>query len=233
VNGKEVEVTFDIDLAAVSQVYEALTQPVPARGRDLAGVHLKPPRTVLHFYIGGIDEIRSRRLRVRRRRDRLIISLESKHVLREDRLSIEKEERTEIPNMPLADAAVLLARGTKVTSSFIKNQHRMILESEFGLLKASLDQMLPFRADRPAVLMSPFWHLEFEEINSWPLAHFLQSVLFRENFADLRPLQESKWRTAALGSPAPLKAMSSRRLREYFDELLARGADESDWPGPR
>jgi hypothetical protein len=227
VNGREVEATFDIDRTEVRRIYEALTRPASA-SRGIVGVRIKRPRTVLHFYITGTGES-SRRLRVRRRRDRLLISLESKQVLREDRLSIEKEERAEIPDMPIADTAALLACGTKIISSFIKNQHKVTLESELGLLKASLDQMLPFRADRPVVATDSFWHVEFEEI-SWPLTDFLQSMLFRENFAGLRPLQESKWRTAALGSPVCLPAMSDHGLRDYFDGLLKHGIGESNWP---
>lgn len=219
-NGKEVEATFSIDRTEVHRVYAALTRPAPPLGA--VSVRIRSPRTVLHFYLTGTDEWQ-RRLRVRRRRDGLLISLESKHVLREDRLSIEKLESTQLRDMSLADTAALLARGAKIISSFIKNQYRVTLESEAGLLKASLDQMLPFLPDRPTVRSDPFWHVEFEEI-SWPLTNFLQSTLFSESFAALRPLRESKWQTAVLASPAFLPALPDPLLRNYFHQLLDRGA---------
>jgi hypothetical protein len=228
VNGTEIEATFGIDRSEVDRVYEALTRPT-ASALGTVSVRIKPPRTVLHFYLAGTGEYlagtdeRPRRLRVRRRRDGLLISLESKQVLREDQLSIEKLERTEIPDMSLADAAVLLASGTKIISSFVKNQYRVTLESEAGLLKASLDQMLPFLPDRPTVRTEPFWHVEFEEI-SWPLADFLKSALFSENFAALRPLEESKWLTATLAPPAFLPLLPDLLLRDYFHELFGCGA---------
>jgi hypothetical protein len=224
-DGREVEMTFDIDLSTVSLVYATFTR-LPAQGRHVLRVRTKPARTVLHFYLGRADDAQVRRLRARRHHCQFVLSLESKRLLREDRFLIEKEEVTEIRDMPLGDAADLMSRGTPIISSFIKNQHRMVLESELGRLKVSLDQMLPFRADRPMVIASPFWHLELEEVHGWRLSDFLHSSFFQQNLSELRPLQKSKWRAATLGPPVRINEISRSYLPEYLDALLARGRAE-------
>jgi hypothetical protein len=221
--GREVEMTFVVPLSEVGRIYGTFTGPklmYPDRSFEVVA---KQSRTVLHFYLAAIEGISTRRLRVKRCREMLMITLESKRVLSDDALRIEKEERTENPDLPLPHVADMLTTGTPVISSFIKNQYRFKLKAKSGSLKVSLDQVLPFQADDPALLGPQFWHLEIEEANSWSLSEFRETGFFERYLAPLEPLTESKWKSARMSCPVRITYWAKENLSEYFDELLAVG----------
>jgi hypothetical protein len=221
--GREVEMTFSIDLADVESVYRAFSLPsAPGRGQSFR-TFLMPSRTVLHFYLPPAPGEHVRRLRIRRRRDQYAISLESKQVIREDPMLIEKEETVVAPRLSLEHVRQMMSGSASIVSSFIKNQYRARLKSDSGVLKVSLDQMLPFRADRPTILAPQFWHLEIEEVQGWPVPEFLDSHFFRCNLSTLRPLRQSKWELARISSPVGLKTDSAQHFRDYLDSLFGEG----------
>jgi hypothetical protein len=93
--------TFDVSIAELESVYRAFSLPAAeGRGRSWR-VSLRAPRTVLHFYLPPRPGEQVRRLRVRRSRDQYAISLESKQVIREGPMLVEKEEMVLAPRLPL------------------------------------------------------------------------------------------------------------------------------------
>lgn len=225
--GHEVEMTFSIDLANVESVYRAFSLPSVVDHGQSFRMSLMPPRTVLHFYLPPTPDEQVRRLRVRRRRDRYAISLGSKQVIREDPMLIEKEEITVAPRFPLEHARQMMSGNASIVSSFIKNQYRVRLKSDSSVLKVSLDQMLPFRADQPTILAPQFWHLEIEEVQDWPVPEFLGSHFFRHNLSTLRPLRHSKWELARIAPPVGLKTVSVQHFRNYLAGIFDEGARQT------
>jgi hypothetical protein len=221
--GREVEMTFDIDLAELERVYRAFSLPVAEGHGRSCRVSLMPPRTALHFYLPPGPGEQVRRLRVRRSRDQYVISLESKQVIREDPMLVEKEETVLAPRLPLERAREMMSESVPVVSSFIKNQHRVTLKSNSSALKVSLDHMIPFLADQPTILGPETWHLEIEEIQGWPISEFLESNFFRQHMSALRPLQKSKWELARMSSPVALKTASACHFRDYLAILFREG----------
>jgi hypothetical protein len=221
---REIEMTYSVSLSALRNVHEAFTAPSSGYPERSFTIRAKPPRSVLHFYLTATEGADVRRIRVRRRHGDLLISLDSKRVLREDDLVIEKDETVENSHVSLASAAEMLSEEASIASSFIKNQHRLDLRQGSRSLKVSLDQMLPFRADRPTVLGSRFWHLEIEEGRNWPLADFHDSDFFQKNLSDLPPLLQSKWQSAALSPPVGIDPTSREDFSGYLGGLLALGA---------
>jgi hypothetical protein len=218
--------TYSVPFSAVPGVYDSLAGPRTRYPERFFEAHNRPPRTVLHFYLAATEGVSTRRLRVWRRGGGLAIALESKRVVREDALSIEKEEITENPDLTLQHAAGILSADASVISSFIKNKYRFKLQSASGLLKVSLDQMLPFQADDPALLGSQFWHLEIEEAGGWPLSDFHETAFFLNHLAHLPPLRQSKWQLAMTTGPVRIGTSAAKHLPEYFSELLAKGERE-------
>jgi hypothetical protein len=224
---REIEMTYSVSLSAVRNVYEVLTTPPSCYPERSFTARAKPPRTVLHLYLTATQGVNVRRIRVRRRHGSLLVSLDSKRVIREDDLLIEKDETIENSHVPLATAAEMLSGDASVASSFIKNQHRLDLRQGSRSLKVHLDQMLPFRADQPTVLGSQFWHLEIEEAQNWKLADFHDSSFVQRDLSTLHPLLESKWQTAALSPPVGIDRTSRDDFLGYLDGLLALGARAS------
>lgn len=211
--------TFALADADVEQVFAAFGSAGDAGFR----VRRRPARSVLHFYLEPTGPRATTRLRVRRRRSVLRTSLETKQVVHEETWRVHKTERTCVDHMPPAQAAALLCDADPVVSAFIKDQHRMALESPAGTLKASLDRILPFRADRPETTGPPFWHVEVEETGAWPLADFLGSAFVRHELTALRPLLRSKWEAARLGPPCAVPDAARDDIGAYFSALLDRG----------
>jgi hypothetical protein len=136
---------------------------------------------------------------------------------------VEKEEMVLAPRLPLEHARYMMSENVPVMSSFIKNQHRVTLKSNSSALKVSLDQMIPFRADQPAVLGPEAWHLEIEEMREWPIHEFLESSFFGRHIAALRPLQKSKCELARISPPVALKTVSEHHFRDYLAALFEEG----------
>lgn len=219
--------TYGVGFSAVHDIYKALTTPPTGHPEGSFTARAKPPRTVLHFYLTATRGANVRRIRVRRRHGELVVSLDSKRVIREDELLIEKVETIENPHVPLATAAEMLSGDASVASSFIKNQYRLDLRQGPRSLKVHLDQMLPFRADEPTVLGSQFWHLEIEEDKNWPLADFHNSDFFRRHLSALHHLLESKWQTATLSTPVGIGRTSLENFPEYLGNLFELGVRAS------
>jgi hypothetical protein len=220
---REIEMTYSVDLSDVRTVYNAFTGASTSYRERFFVERVKKQRTVLHFYLTAIRDADVRRLRVRRRHGNLVTSLESKRIVRESDLMIEKDERIESPNVSLSAAADILTQEASIVSSFIKNQHRIELKSGSRALKVSLDQMLPFRPDHPAVLGAEFWHLEIEEKRNWPLTDFRNTEFFRKYLSALQPLLQSKWQSAVLAPPAAITKADAENLDEYLNAVLAAG----------
>jgi len=230
----ETEITLELAHSVVPDIYLLFASAADGGRSPLFTTHVKPKRTVLHFYLAAPKGERMRRLRVKERRcGELGFSLQSKRVLWEEDLLISREEITEIADMPLPDVGRLLADGPPIISSFIKNQHRMRLTSGAGSLKASLDQVIPFRADTQQISMSSFWHLELEERSGWSLHEFIRSSFFEDNLAALQPVRESKWKTSAFSAPAHVRIAPPEYLRQRFKTLLASGATADPLLEPR
>jgi hypothetical protein len=226
-HGREVEMTFSIGLADVESVYRAFSlRSVVDRGRSFCAYPM-PPRTVLHFYLPPASCEQGRRLRVRRHGDQYAISLESKRVIREDPMLIEKEEIAVAPRLPLEHARQMMSESASIVSSFIKNQYRFRLNSSSGELKVALDQMLPFRADQPAILAPQFWHLEIEEVHDWPVPEFLGSSFFNQNLSALRPLRQSKLELARISPPVSLRTVSAHQFKDYLAALFRDGEKQT------
>lgn len=222
--------TYSVSTSAVRSVYDAFTAPLPGHTARSFIARAKPPRTVLHFYLTATGDANVRRIRVRHGRGGLLVSLDSKRVIRENELLIEKDETIENSCVPISTAIEMMSGNASVASSFVKNQHRLDLRQGSRSLKVSLDQMLPFRADRPTILGSEFWHLEIEERQNWPLADFHDSDFFQTHLSALPHLLQSKWQSAAFSPPVGIDRTSQENFRGYLDTLLELGARAFHFP---
>jgi hypothetical protein len=221
----EIEVTFELNSADVIRVFEALTsEPFEMRGTQFA-VHPKPFRSVLHFYLHPTDDQVVRRLRVKKRKGTLNLSLETKRTISATDTRSEKEETLEEGGLPLGRAVEILLSGAPVVSSFIKNQYRLAFRSGNSGCKASIDQVIPFPADDPRRAGREVWHLEFENVTNWDPSYFLRSAYFMQHLKDfVRPLTASKWQTARMGPPAaPAVTREPQAIAAYFNALLKEG----------
>jgi hypothetical protein len=226
-SGREVEMTFSVDLADVESVHRVIATPSASAGQGFR-ISPMPPRAVLHFYLPSDGGAQVHRLRVRRRDGQVVIKLEAKQVVREAAMLIVREETTICSRVSIDHARQILSRDEAIISSFIKIQHRARLKSDFGILKVSLDQMLPFKADQPMPLVQEFWHLEIEEVRGWPLPEFLNSPFFRRSLPALRPLRTSKWQLSKISPPTSISTKSVRHFGDYLITLLDEGERQTN-----